>query len=219
MARDRVLQIAIASPDRRWASGLATERVPRSPGIGAATDDRLRPIASVRSATSGRSLSTAGSDATWPIGSTAPARKRSCPVGGDRFLPTGLLGLLLSARMLAVGSDHPARRAGTIGFVTERSSGGGAPGSPSWAIARAAAVGPIVSWTHPARSSAAIGSRMITDIERHPLADKLTASGTAATPGRNPRMLAIGRASPAARKSQPVLRGSSSLRVGQAVRR
>ena len=50
----------------------------------------------------------------------------------------------------------------------------------------AAAVGPIVCWTRPARSSAAIGSGLIIDIERDPLADKLTAGGTAATPGPQP---------------------------------
>jgi hypothetical protein len=50
-----------------------------------------------------------------------------------------------AARALAVGSDHPARGAGTIGFVSERSSGGGAPGSPSWAIAERRSATPAIT--------------------------------------------------------------------------
>jgi hypothetical protein len=48
------------------------------------------------------------------------------------------------ARLLAVGSDHPAGGAGTIGFVTERSSGRGAPSSSSWANAEASSDRPPV---------------------------------------------------------------------------
>jgi hypothetical protein len=45
------------------------------------------------------------------------------------------------ARLLAVESDHPDGRARVIAFVTERSSGSGAPGFSSWAIAEADRIG------------------------------------------------------------------------------
>ena len=112
---------------------------------------RYRVITAAPSGPAARLVSTARSDATWPIGGTAPARKRSCPVGGDSSLPTGSLGLLLSTRMLAVETDHPARGAGTIGFITERSSGGGAPGASSWAKALARSGTPESRKRAPAR--------------------------------------------------------------------
>ena len=55
----------------------------------------------------------------------------------DRFRLGAALRASGPADIVPVGSDHPARGAGTIGFVTERSSGGDAPGSSSWAKAQA----------------------------------------------------------------------------------
>jgi hypothetical protein len=55
--------------------------------------------------------------------------QQRCP--GDRVRGKAITRPRRAARMLAVESDHPARGAGTIGFVTERSSGDGALGSPS----------------------------------------------------------------------------------------
>jgi len=66
---------------------------------------------------------------------------------GDRHLEIGIVGTGITpagrgARSLTVGSDHPARGSWTIGFVMERSSGGGPPGSCSWANAQAAISAP-----------------------------------------------------------------------------
>ena len=54
-------------------------------------------------------------------------------------------------------SDHPASGPGTIGFVTERSSGGGAPGSSSWANARATLTArSLARWPEPIVSKQAV---------------------------------------------------------------
>ena len=59
------------------------------------------------------------------------------PAWGDRFDPTTSLHSAVSARLPAVGCDHPAICGGVIAFVEERSSGGCRPGSSFWAEAPA----------------------------------------------------------------------------------
>ena len=96
------------------------------------------PSCSRRSAPGGCPLGSCG----WS-GSAHPSRSRTRRAGpapwGDRRERDGC-DLALGGRVLGrvernqqsvpVESDHPARGAGTIGFVTERSSGGGAGAPP-----------------------------------------------------------------------------------------
>ena len=64
--------------------------------------------------------------------------------------------VLRSSRDRICVSDHPASGAG-FGFVTERSSGGGAPGSSSWANARATLTArSLARWPEPIVSKHAV---------------------------------------------------------------
>jgi hypothetical protein len=57
----------------------------------------------------------------------------------DRFASITTLAPSVPGGTDAVETDHAAIRGGVIAFLTERSSGGRAPGHPSWGKARAAA--------------------------------------------------------------------------------